>query len=136
MFVGAGIGLTLPSILVSVQNSAEHRDVGAATGSLLFLRSMGGAFGSTVTGALLAARFNAGLRRAGLGEVDLGALQGGGAAASLGSATLRVARHALVSGFHAAFLACAGATAVALALAAVTRDVPLRSAEIPRELGH
>ena len=32
----------------------ERRDIGAATGCLLFLRSMGGAFGGTLVGALLA----------------------------------------------------------------------------------
>ncbi len=78
VLLGLGIGGVMPSVLVQVQNSAEHGDVGAATGALLFLRSMGGAFGSTVTGALLAARFNAGLRAVGAGEVSLGALQGGG----------------------------------------------------------
>jgi len=132
VLLGFGIGGVMPSVLVQVQNSAEQGDVGAATGSLLFLRSMGGAFGSTLTGALLAARFNAGLRALGMDEVDLGALQGG--AGQLGS--LGAARGALVSGFHLAFSACGGVILVALAIAAVTRDVPLRSAEIPREIGH
>ena len=137
MLLGLGIGGVMPSVLVQVQNSAEHGDVGAATGSLLFLRSMGGAFGSTVTGALLAARFNAGLRAAGAGEVSLGALQGAaGALGGLSGATLAAARGALVSGFHLAFLTCAGVMVLALAVAAVTRDVPLRSTEIPREMGH
>ena len=136
--LGVGIGGVMPSVLVQVQNAAEHGDVGAATGSLLFLRSMGGAFGTTVTGALLAARFNAGLRAVGAGEVSLAALQGGGAGAlgGLGADKLDAARAALVSGFHLAFWACAGVVLLALAIAGVTRDVPLRSTEIPREMGH
>ncbi len=137
VLLGLGIGGVMPSVLVQVQNSAEHGDVGAATGALLFLRSMGGAFGSTLTGALLVARFNAGLRATGAGEVSLGALQGGaGALGGVGSAGLAAARGALVAGFHLAFWACAGVTMAALAIAAVTRDVPLRSTEIPREMGH
>ena len=40
--------------MICVQNAAERRDLGAATGCMLFLRSMGGAFGSTLVGALLA----------------------------------------------------------------------------------
>ncbi len=130
--LGLGVGGVMPSVLVQVQNSAEHGDVGAATGSLLFLRSMGGAFGTTLTGALLAARFNHGLRALGMGEVSLGALQGGSGTLS----NLSAARGALVSGFHLAFWACAGTVLVALAVAAATRDIPLRSAEGPRELGH
>ena len=64
--LGIGIGATMPSVLMQVQNAAERRDVGAATGSLLFLRSMGGAFGSTIVGSVLSPTFNDGLARAGL----------------------------------------------------------------------
>ena len=55
--LGAGIGLVMPSSLVMVQNAAERRDVGVATGCLLFLRSMGGASAAPSAGALLANRF-------------------------------------------------------------------------------
>lgn len=137
ILVGAGVGATMPSVLVQVQNAAEHGDVGAATGSLLFLRAMGGAFGSTVTGALLAARFNAKLHAMGASGIDLGALQGGSdALGRLGGVSLAAARGALASGFHLAFLACMLVTIAALITAALTRDVPLRSTEIPREMGH
>ncbi len=57
--LGLGTGITMPSVLMQVQNAAERRDVGAATGALLFLRSMGGAFGSTIVGSVLISEFNA-----------------------------------------------------------------------------
>ena len=131
--LGLGTGLTMPTVLMAVQNAAGRADVGAATGTLLFLRSMGGAFGSTVVGALLAARFNAGLAAAGVDhEVDLGALrhgaEGGDALAGLGAISLEGARAALASGFSLAFGACALVTAVALAMAWRMEDLPLRSA--------
>ncbi len=129
--LGTGIGTTMPSVLMQVQNAAERRDVGAATGSLLFLRSMGGAFGSTIAGSLLTVRFNAGLAAAGLPAVDLGALRGGAGAVGLGGA-----RAALAAGFQLSFVVCAALLLAAVAIAAGMKDLQLRSAEPPRELGH
>lgn len=136
--LGMGTGLTMPTVLVQVQNAAEWRDVGAATGSMLFLRSMGGAFGSTVVGTVLTMRFGAGLVTAGLdGSVDLGALRhGGGGLSTLGADALGPAQAALTSGFQLGFGLCAAVTAVALAVASWMRDVPLRSAPTPRDLAH
>jgi EmrB/QacA subfamily drug resistance transporter len=51
---GLGIGTVMPTSLVAAQNQAGRRDMGAATGTLLLLRAMGGAFGATMAGAFLA----------------------------------------------------------------------------------
>ncbi len=127
--VGFGLGITMPSNLVIVQNAAERRDVGVATGTLLFLRSMGAALGSTLVGTLLAARFAAALAAAGAGHaVDLGALRGHGAAHLALTPELRAAATAgLTNGFHIAFLACAGLAAIALLTCLGLRDLPLKS---------
>ncbi len=134
VLLGLGIGVTMPSVLMQVQNAAERRDVGAATGSLLFLRSMGGAFGSTIVGSLLASRFNAGLAAAGLPATDLGALRGGGGAAE----HLMQARAALAGGFTLAFGVCLTLLIVAVIIAAVMKDQQLRSgvATAPQEISH
>ena len=136
--LGVGTGMTMPTVLMQVQNSAERRDVGAATGSLLFLRSMGGAFGSTVVGTLLTMRFNAGLAAAGVvGEVDLGSLRRAAEGlAGFGTLGLEGARLALASGFQLGFAVCAALCGVALVVALGMRDVVLRSASLPREVGH
>ena len=131
--LGIGIGTTMPSVLMQVQNAAERRDVGAATGSLLFLRSMGGAFGSTIVGSVLIATFNDGLQAAGLPAVDLGSLRGGRAAI----AGLDQARAALSSGFQVAFAVCLGLLLVAVVIALGMKDLPLRSNVGPvRDIGH
>jgi EmrB/QacA subfamily drug resistance transporter len=137
-FLGVGTGMTMPTVLMQVQNAAERRDVGAATGSLLFLRSMGGAFGSTVVGTVLAMRFNAGLQAAGVtAPVDLGSLRGGSALDSLGGAAMEVARAALGAGFRLGYGVCAGLLLIALLIALGMRDLPLKSsAAVPKELGH
>ena len=135
--LGVGIGATLPTVLVQVQNAAERRDVGVATGSLLFLRSMEGAFGSTATGSVLALSFAAGLQSAGLqsagvaGVPDLGAMRPGSPALGTLGAAAGAAQDALAAAFQSSFLLCAAVIALAAAIAAGARDVPLRSSEVP-----
>jgi EmrB/QacA subfamily drug resistance transporter len=59
--LGSGIGLVQPNITVAIQNAAERRDIGTATGCMLLFRAIGGAFGATLAvTALLAFGFPAG----------------------------------------------------------------------------
>jgi EmrB/QacA subfamily drug resistance transporter len=53
---GAGLGFTMQTIVVAVQNSVEHRDMGSATSSITFFRQMGGSVGAAVFGAVLSSR--------------------------------------------------------------------------------
>jgi EmrB/QacA subfamily drug resistance transporter len=129
LVVGFGLGVVMPSNLVIVQNAAQRRDVGVATGSLLFLRSMGAALGSTLVGSLLASRFAAGLAAAGVtGAIDLGALRGHAAGPPrLDPAVLQAAQASLNGAFHIAFLACAILAAAAFVTCLGLRDLPLKS---------
>lgn len=140
LFLGFGIGMVMPSSLVCVQNAASQRDVGAATGCILFLRSMGGAFGSTLVGALLAGGFAARLRDMGItAHIDLGEVrQSSGALQGVTPAILPHLHAAIAGAFHIAFLACAVAMAVAFVVALGMRDLPLRttSANEPVAVGH
>jgi EmrB/QacA subfamily drug resistance transporter len=52
--IGLGVGAVMPTSLVAAQNAATRPDVGAATGTLLLMRAMGGAFGATIAGAAIA----------------------------------------------------------------------------------
>jgi EmrB/QacA subfamily drug resistance transporter len=138
--LGFGIGMVMPSAMVCVQNAAERSDIGAATGCLLFLRSMGGAFGSTLVGALLAKEFATRLAEfgvtahIGLGEVH----QNGGSIPGVTAAMLPHVQVALAGAFHIAFLACAVAMVPAVIVALGMRDLPLRttSAHEPVALAH
>ncbi len=128
LLVGLGIGVCMPSTLVVVQNAAERRDVGTATGALLFLRSMGGAMGSTLVGAVLAGQFAAGIAAKGITTaVDLGALRGGeGARITLPPEVQAAAQDALAGAFHMAFGACTLVMVAAFVACWGLRDLPLR----------
>jgi EmrB/QacA subfamily drug resistance transporter len=53
IFAGAGIGLFVQVSLLAGQNAVEHRYLGVATGALNFFKSIGGAFGAALFGAIL-----------------------------------------------------------------------------------
>jgi EmrB/QacA subfamily drug resistance transporter len=53
---GAGIGLTMQTILTAVQNAVDYRDLGTATGAVTFFRQIGGAIGAAAFGAMLSSR--------------------------------------------------------------------------------
>jgi MFS family permease len=55
-FFGAGLGLTMQVVVTAVQNSVDRRHMGVATASVAFFRSMGGAIGVALFGAILNTR--------------------------------------------------------------------------------
>ncbi|WP_261560409.1 MDR family MFS transporter [Frankia tisae] len=55
MFVlGVGIGSVMQVLVIAVQNSVDHRQMGVATSGATFFRSIGGSFGTAVFGAIFA----------------------------------------------------------------------------------
>lgn len=63
LMLGCGMGLMMQVVVLAIQNAVDHRDLGAATASTGFFRSMGGAFGVAAFGAVLANRLNVYLPR-------------------------------------------------------------------------
>nr|WP_306213819.1 MDR family MFS transporter [Actinoplanes sp. RD1] len=54
--VGAGVGMAMQNLVLAVQNSVALKDIGAASSSVAFFRSLGGTIGVSVLGAVLARR--------------------------------------------------------------------------------
>jgi EmrB/QacA subfamily drug resistance transporter len=54
--MGAGLGMVMMVLVVALQNSVERSDLGIATSSNTFFRSLGGAFGAAIFGAIMTAR--------------------------------------------------------------------------------
>jgi EmrB/QacA subfamily drug resistance transporter len=61
--LGLGLGMIIQVMILAVQNSVEHRDLGTATGVETFSRSMGASFGVAVFGAILNNRLAFNLER-------------------------------------------------------------------------
>ena len=54
--VGIGVGLSMQNLVLAVQNTVSLKDIGAASSTVAFFRSLGGTIGVSVLGAVLARR--------------------------------------------------------------------------------
>ena len=61
---GIGMGLTMVPMLIAVQSAVPRTDLGAATSMIQFFRTVGGAIGLAVMGAVMAWRLGAGASHA------------------------------------------------------------------------
>jgi EmrB/QacA subfamily drug resistance transporter len=66
--LGAGVGLVMPNITTAIQNAVATRDLGVATATQAFFRSLGGAFGVALAGMLLNSTLRARLPAALIGK--------------------------------------------------------------------
>ncbi|MGA7677512.1 MAG: MDR family MFS transporter [Dehalococcoidia bacterium] len=57
VLVGFGLGVTLPLYTIAVQNAVSYNVLGAATSTVPFFRSMGGAVGLAIFGSVMTNRF-------------------------------------------------------------------------------
>jgi predicted MFS family arabinose efflux permease len=101
--MGTGLGLAMLSLLLAVQHSVSRTELGIATSLNLFARSIGGAVGVAIMGAILAAGLS------GSPRLTPGALEG----ASLAGLTPEL-RQQLIMSLQRAF--ASGAVAAGLAL--------------------
>lgn len=56
IILGAGFGLVMPNLMVAIQNAVSPRELGAATATSAFFRSLGGTFGVAMSGAIMTAQ--------------------------------------------------------------------------------
>lgn len=54
VILGAGIGMSIQLLILIVQNTTRFADLGVATSSVTFFRTIGSSFGTAILGALLA----------------------------------------------------------------------------------
>ncbi|HEX2060322.1 MAG TPA: MDR family MFS transporter [Thermoanaerobaculia bacterium] len=108
--IGAGLGLTMLTLLIASQHSVPREQLGITTSLNQFSRSIGGALGVALLGAVLAA---------GLAEFaqDPNALVNPEARAHIAPAELAALQGALQKTLRTIFWACAAVIAVALAVA-------------------
>jgi EmrB/QacA subfamily drug resistance transporter len=131
--MGLGMGASIPAFLISVQSTVEKRNLGAATATLQFSRTIGGTFGVAVLGALLSARLAAALLGAGLdpATVNIDALlgEGAGQATALGGQ----ARVALASAMAQMFATTTVVAALAFGVTLLAPRISLKGAAGRRE---
>ena len=143
VMVGAGLGLSMQTIVIALQNSVEFKDMGVATSSNTFFRSLGSVFGTAIFGSILTNRV-VHYMSSGFGDLaktNPSALEGFDtsklAALTNNTAVLKTfppvikqtALEAFVNSFHVVFYAAAPITLLGLALAFMLRETPLRTTQ-------
>ncbi|WP_214102750.1 MFS transporter [Acrocarpospora catenulata] len=128
--LGAGLGMVNQVLVIAVQNVVGYTDLGVATSSIAFSRSIGGAFGVSVFGSVFAGRLADTLRH-GLGlppGFDPAAVQGDPKAVrALPPALVGPVVHAYAESITAIFLVAAPVAFVGFLLAWLLRELPLRT---------
>jgi MFS family permease len=141
IMVGAGLGLSMQTIVIALQNSVDFKDMGVATSSNTFFRSLGSVFGTAIFGTILTNRLGHYLADnfsklatsnpsavAGFDPAKLEVIKSNTAALqSFPPAIKTTALDAFVSSFHIVFITAAPITALGFLLALFLRETPLRT---------
>ena len=128
---GSGLGFTMQVVVTAVQNSVDRRHMGVATASVTFFRSMGGAIGTALLGAILNIRL-----KHYLSEI-VGAAQGPGPAGPIQTNDVTAIRalpepikswvlEAFTRAMDDVFLVAVPFMVVAVVIAVTMREKPLK----------
>jgi MFS family permease len=123
LIMGIGLGLAMQPLVLAVQSKLELRDMGAGTSTATFSRSLGGALGVAVLGALMNNRL----------ATELPAAPGGGAMSvnepskilALPEPVRQMIQEGFVTALHPLFLTAALVTLVAVVLSLFMPDIEL-----------
>jgi EmrB/QacA subfamily drug resistance transporter len=132
--LGASLGLIIQVLVIAVQNTVNYTDLGAATSGVTFFRTIGGAFGVSVFGAIfsnqLVSKTAAALRGITLPPgFNPALIQSDPSRVKALSPSLRQAiLTAYSQALHPVFLTAVPVAVVAFILAWFLRQVPLRAA--------
>jgi EmrB/QacA subfamily drug resistance transporter len=134
---GAGLGMTMQTIVTAVQNAVEYRDLGTATSTTTFFRQMGGTIGAAVFGAILTNRLAvhlieqvgpAAVAAQGNGAVNINNLQ---AIRALPGPAKTSVLTAFTHALNDVFLVGVPVVALAFVVALFLKELPLRTMQRP-----
>jgi hypothetical protein len=132
VIIGIGIGLVMQVLVLVVQNDARPTDLGVATSTAQFFRSIGGSVGVAIFGAIFASRLASGLSALPPQVAEQVGVSGGSVQVrpdqvqALPSGTREEFIGVFVHALHGAFLWGAIFSVLAFALTWLLPEVPLR----------
>ncbi len=137
VLMGAGLGLSMQTLVISVQNALPARDMGVATSSVTFFRSLGGTLGAATSLAVLfgslAGNIQDRARSAGLPQEVIdrfgsaSALDDTSVIATLPAAVQRVVLEGFADSTSTVFLTVAVLLVPAFVLTLLVKEIPLRA---------
>jgi MFS family permease len=136
--VGLGVGSVMQVLVVAVQNSVPHSQLGVATSTATFFRTIGGAFGVSALGAVFNSRLLSSLSKHAT-AAQLTLLKGGSVTANpaqinrLPGPERTVFIDAFSHGLQTVFLVAVPFAVLALVLSLIMKEIPLRTSAQPTE---
>ncbi|MCW2778145.1 MAG: transporter [Frankiales bacterium] len=137
VIMGAGLGLSMQTLVISVQNALPPQDMGVATSSVTFFRSMGGTFGAAVALSVLFGSVGGNIvDRARAAKLPQAVIDRFGEASSLNDTSIirtlppqiqRVVLQGFADSMHTSFLTVAFLLVPAFVLTLFIKEIPLRS---------
>jgi MFS family permease len=130
--LGVGMGMTMQNLVLAVQNTVNPRDLGSASAMVSFFRSLGGAVGVSVLGAVLSSHVT-GLTSAGLRAIGVQVPETGSASAGIAhlnelpAPIAEVVRAAYGDGTARVFLIAAVLALLSVIAIALIHEVVLRT---------
>ena len=128
--VGFGIGLLMQNLVLAAQNDVPAADLGAATSTLTFSRTLGGTIGVSLLGALLAGRVTRDLGASTAGGHDLAVPD----VSALPPEMLGLVQHAYADATAQLFLVATPVAALALLAVAGVKEIPLKKTSAAQRL--
>src|SRR5699024_6501788 len=131
-FLGFGVGMCMQNLVLAVQNDVAYSELGTATSTVTFFRTLGGAAGVSVLGAILAARVSS-LVSEGLSDIPgVGNVTQSGGSTSLDVANLppevqEIVAQAYGDGVPVAFQIGAVMAVIALVAVSFLKEATLRT---------
>jgi len=130
--VGMGLGSFMQVMTLAIQNAVDRKDLGTATASATFFRSMGASLGGALFGAVLTNRLTYHLLElvpagSGIAKLNINSIQTSGTQAdSIPPAVAHTVLEAFVRSFHDMFLLAIPFALLAFVVALFLRETPLR----------
>jgi len=126
LIIGAGLGMFMQVTTLAVQNSAEKENLGVATSTVTFFRSIGSSLGGAIFGTVLASRLTHHITQAipGAGAIAQTAATTG--AAHLPEAVKQTVLQAYVTSFHEMFLLAIPFALAAFVVSLFLQETPLK----------
>lgn len=137
MFViGASLGSFMQIMTLAIQNSVKRGEMGTATSSATFFRSLGSAFGGAIFGTILTNRLNLHLKEtlptgSSVGSINISSVQSGTSFNKLLPEATHGVLQSFVLSFHDMFLLAVPIALLAFMVALFLRETPLRGHNEP-----
>ncbi|RAY15517.1 EmrB/QacA family drug resistance transporter [Actinomadura craniellae] len=136
LVLGLGLGMVMQVLILAVQNAVPYEDLGAATSGVTFFRSIGGAFGVSVFGAVFASRLVGNLTALVPGRLDPERVANDPALIrTLPEPDRQPYLHAYSDAISIVFAWAVPVAVAGFALAWVLRELPLRTTSRSQDLG-